>query len=265
MKKKVLITTISVLVITIIACGFWYIFHLNKNPETLAGKNVSKDFDYAALNVFGENLMKNASVSFDGVELNINGTYFDGIRLYLRLSTNNLNLTKDSVDNFHLTDTEKIFTPDLLILYDDMKIVTGEMDCLLIFNSFEEINISTLVLSYDNSKTNRFSVEYNATWRINFNVYLEGMKLNYVEFGKTSTLLNCDIIANIEGVYFQIELENTILPVYVINKNGTNYKLLLPVELDENSKINLISNNESNVELKIPIDFTKLPQSKLSQ
>ena len=255
-KTKKLIIAISIFAIAAISCLIYLSVFGRLNPPIVDGLVVSRNFDYASLKAFEDNLIEDTDIHFDDEKIIVSGTYFDGVRLYVLLSSE-LQLLKEDLEKFILVSNENDYKPDILVLSDDIKIVSDDNNSnLLIFNTLEGADLTKLLLSYNTSKTTTFSVSNDFAKTLEINDFFEEIDLNSVTFGETSTLLVCEIIARIEAVSFQVRADDIVVPVYVVKKDGQKYTFSIPINLDENSKIDLISNNGNSIELRVPIDFS---------
>lgn len=256
MKKTTIIILSLILFLVLCIETVCILLSLRAAKDNTNAIKLDENFDYAAQCVFESKLMKNCNYSVGESTISITGYYYDGLRLYICLSSDGL-LTKDSVKDFTLLSNNNNYYPSLIALSDDVELVAGEKANLLIFNSLKDIDLQNMILSFQKEyDTECFGIENTYAESIDYNAHFDEIALHSVMFGKTSTYMKCDIIEKIEGTSFQAVVGDVIIPIYVISNEDYCYEFLLPIDLNITSTFDFVSNNANGVELRVPIDFT---------
>ena len=101
MNKKAI--TFSAILVTILICSLLAsALHLKNNVDTSPAKNV-ESVDLATQTVISENLLIESDIQFSNKELNLNGYYFDGNRLYIAVtSEKSKSLTDFNLNSFYI-------------------------------------------------------------------------------------------------------------------------------------------------------------------
>ncbi len=246
MKKKLIITSI----IGIVFVSVLSIIVLCKKTNSPIKKSYVEKVDYATMLVLENQLMQvNPMITYNVNDFEIVGCYFDGVRLYL-----NVKSSFDFKDNFSIKTNKHIYDTSVFLTKFETRLITDD-SCVLVFNSIENANLSDLRLHYEKQEICTFKLSDNFANKFVSEAYFEEMQLNWIQFGKTSTLINCKIAANIQGKSFIVEHKDIRISVYVVDRSKDDYTFLIPFKLDEKSNFNFISQNEQSVELRIPINL----------
>lgn len=223
----------------------------SNNKPTAVELQPTKSFDKAMLNVIESNLMQKISeTDYKNRDYHIDGYYFDGIRLYLKIKS-----IIECKDSFSIKTNGNEFSADIFVSGNKEFSLLKDGENFITFNSVFGADLSDLILCYNNQEICRFSIKDEFAKETLVEAYFEELQLSGVYFGKTSTLINCKISANIEGNSFQIMKDGDVHNVYILNRSEDIFSLLIPVQTDKNSKFDLISNNNSRTELRIALDL----------
>lgn len=221
------------------------------NKPTTAELKSAKGYDKAMLNVIENNLMQEISEpEYINRDYQVDAYYFDGIRLYLKIKS-----TSECKDSFSIKTSGNEFSADIFVPGDKENSLLKDGEYFAVFNSVFGADLSDLVLCCNNREVCRFAVNDGFAKETLAEAYFEELQLNSVYFGKTSTLINCKISANIEGNSFQIIKDGEVHNVYIINRSEDSFSLLIPLEMDKNAQFHLISNNNNSVELRIAVNL----------
>lgn len=221
------------------------------NKPTTAELQPAKAYDKAMLNVIENNLMQKLSeTEYKNQDYQVDGYYFDGIRLYLKIKS-----TIECKDGFSIKTSGNEISADIIVQGDKENSLLKDGEYFAVFNSVFGADLSDLVLYCNNQEVCRFTVNDVFAKETLAETYFEELQLNSVYFGKTSTLINCKISANIEGNSFQIIKDEEVHNVYIINRSEDTFSLLIPLEMDKDAQFHLISNNNNSVELRIAVNL----------
>lgn len=258
MKKVTVFSTITVAIL-ISAIFVFSVHNKSSTPDTPAV--AVTDVDFATQTVISENLFQESDIQFSNNSLNVNGYYFDGIRLYISISSNNKERKFDlEPSSFCLKSENNEQNADIVYKAEDIERVIGENtdDFIVIFNSFNYNSDAKFLISYNNSNTEWFYIKETVARHYEIGRSNEEMILNYADFGTTSTLLNCNLNAFPEGSSFKFQTKDGVYTVYLIKKDRNNYSFLIPLKLNELSEGYLIVNGQDkNVELRAFVNFAK--------
>lgn len=251
MKNKLTKTKVIIAIIVgiLLILALWAL-QLNKSSDVPTNEAFIEQADYATLNVFENKLMQpNRMITYNTSDFEILSNYFDGVRLYI-----NVKSTVNCKDAFSIKSKECFFENSVFLSNDETSCITDN-SYVIIFNSIQNADLSDLRLYYDKEEICKFGINDNFANKFISKSYFEEMQLNWIQFGKTSTIINCKIAANIQGKSFLVEQNDKIVNVYVIAYSEDEYTFLIPLEMNENSDFNFISKNEQSVELRIPINL----------
>lgn len=247
-------TKIAVAFITVIfsaALLSVFIFIKANNKPTAVEMQSAKSYDKAMLNVIENNLMQKVSeADYKNQDYRIDGYYFDGIRLYLKIKS-----TIECEDGFSIKTNGIEFVTDIFVSGNKEDPLLKDGEKFIVFNSVFSADLSDLMLCCNNQEICRFAVKDGFAKENLAEAYFEELQLNGVYFGKTSTLINCKISANIKGNFFQIMKDGEVHNVYILNRSENIFSLLIPLEMDKDTQFDLISNNENSAELRIAVDL----------
>lgn len=250
-SSKIKIVAAFITVIFSAALLSVFIFVKSNNKSTSVELKSEKSYDKAMLYVIDNNLMQEFSeTEYKNRDYQIDGYYFDGIRLYLKIKS-----TLECKDSFSIKTNGKEFKADIFVSGNKEFSLLKDGENFAVFNSVFGADLSDLILCCNNQKICRFSIKDEFAKETLSEAYFEELHLNSVYFGKTSTLINCKISANIKGNSFQIMKDGEVHNVYILNRSEDIFSLLIPVQTDKNSKFDLISNNNNSTELRIAIDL----------
>lgn len=251
-KTKVIVFAVFV-ASAVLILSFLLLLLLDKNSNIQCPTEVSPtQADNAVLNVFENNLMQESSaITYNTQDFEIIGIYFDGIRLYLNMKTH-----FEYTNNFSMKINNEFLDASVFISENEMKYITENDSCLVVFNSLQGTDLSNLRLCYDKKEICTISLNDSFADKYISEAYFEEMQLNWIQFGKTSTVINCKITANIQGSYFQAEQNGIAVDVYVLEHSNDDYTFLIPMEMNKDSVFTLVSNNDNSIELRIPIILT---------
>ncbi len=258
-KKKIIAGLFSFGAITLVVALFILYFpNTQKNTEQVG---TASNMDYATQKVISEDLLLKKNLEFTNHLLTMTGIYFDGVRLYIAISNNGFQTEKITDPAlFKIQSGNSSYIADLLIDQESISKVSGDESniFLIVFNAIDS-GLSNCILTYDESeKTDAFDIGNDKAELVKLEIAYEEIYLNYVQYGTTSTLVNCKITAFIDAGSFQFQTIDGVYPAYVVHKKGNNFSILIPLQLQEKSEGTLISNsNNGNVELRVPIKFEK--------
>lgn len=259
MKKKIAIfgtITIAILISVIFVSA---VHNKSAIPETSA--IVVSDVDVATQTVISENLFQKSDIQFPNNSLHLNGYYFDGVRLYILISSDNNEIKRDLKPNsFCVKSKSNEQNADIIYSDEDISPVIGKKtdDFIVIFNSFNYSSDTKYFISYNDSDTEGFYIKENIAQHHDIGTSNEEMILNFADFGTTSTLLNCDLSAFLEESSYQFKTSDGVCTAYLIKKDGNNYSFLIPLKLNELSEGYLIVNgSDGNVKLRTYVNFGK--------
>lgn len=255
MKRKTF-TVLSVTIIILCIITILIIMSVRTSTEKADSAVDNGGLDYAAQLVFENRLMKKCDYKIGESTISVIGYYYDGVRLYLCISTGENALTDDNVNDFSLLSDHKVYHPDKIVLGNDTDILSEYNADLLIFNVLTDIDLQNMMLSFQTDNiTEPFTIKDVPVKTIEANADFEEITLHTIIFGETTTYVECDIVAKIEGSSFQAVIGDTVVPVYLVSKNGYQYEFLIPYNMDNSTSFIFVSNKMSGVELRVPINF----------
>lgn len=247
-KAQTALISVAAILVIVLLC---FLFFVKSNKPRITTAQPLVNYDKAMLNVFENNLMQEPlEADYKSRDYKIDGCYFDGIRLYLKI-----NSALECKDGFSVKTGGKEFGTDVFVSGRKDNVLLKDEDYFIVFNSLSGADLSELILHYENQEICEFAVKDSFAKEESAEAYFEELQLIGIQFGKTSTLINCKISANIEGKSFQIMKDGEVIRVYVLNRSGDTFSLLIPVEMKKNSQFDLISNNGNSAELRIPINL----------
>lgn len=259
-KKKKIIIIVAVVIAVLIAAAVCCRMFIGRSDLPQAEGDVVT-LDYASHTMLLEDKMVRKDINFGGGTVKLSGAYFDGIRLYLSIDPqDNFEGEIKEAGQFELVIGEEVYKADLLYEPHEVLVAGGknEEEYLLVFNKAEKLDLSSFILRFNNDiATEKISLSGDTVKSVVLNTKHEEVILKNVKFASSCTVISCDISALIEARSFKFETSTgMIFPLYVLEKDGVHYELLIPLKLDESSTGNLISmNNWGNCELTVPIDF----------
>lgn len=263
MKKYVTFTLITIaILISIISIAI--LLFKSETPTTPAV--AVSDVDIATQTVISEKLIVENCIRFTNGSLKLNGYYFDGNRLYISIHLSDNEILSDlNPNSFCLKSKDDEKNADIVYNSKDIECVIGEKtnNCIVVFNHFNYKSDIKYCMSYNELITENFYIKENSAKHHEIGTSSEEVTLNFADFGTTSTLLNCDINAFIEGFSFQFQTKDAVCTVYLTKKDGDNYSFLIPMKLNEVSEGYLIVNGrDENVELRAFVSLaTKNPNA----
>ena len=101
MNKKAI--TFSAILVTILICSLLVSAPHSKNQIDTSPAKAVESVDLATQAVISENLLIESNIQFSNKELNFNGYYFDGNRLYISVSSDkSKSLTDFNLNSFNI-------------------------------------------------------------------------------------------------------------------------------------------------------------------
>lgn len=209
MKKKAIIITALILIVFI----FFTIYLLLKpaNVQTLNNRNIDVGFQTAVNN----NLIDPVNIPFTDSENEITGIYYDGLRLYIEVKSDEFIPSKAVI----IDSSENERASNHMFRYD-------ENTTVLIWDNFIEQNNTILQLTAstgDIISSPILQLNSEAVIYLEAERYFEEIFLHTMILGRTSTLLNMDIYTTLEINKFQMEFNNEVVSEVFQSKNDTNY------------------------------------------
>lgn len=213
------------------------------------------NLDYATQNVINNKMLKDVSYEFKQNDFEITGIYYDGIRLYVTLD-----MDKSEKKNYEFSITGEDLK-DNIQKFDKIESIPGDSNEIILISNNIDISKENSYSILVNQK-NRNEKIYSENFKIN-NVKTKVIKLNNkineilvnsIEMGKTSTYIDLDSNSLIYVSSFQLEVNGTAVSAIKYEKNEKNYKIIFPIDVNKEDKINLIINgSDGNIEFTIPI------------
>jgi len=215
------------------------------------------NLDYATQNVINNKMLKDVSYEFKQNDFEITGIYYDGIRLYVTLD-----MDKSEKINYEFSITGEDLK-DNIQKFDKIESIPGDSNEIILISNNIDISKENSYSILVNQK-NRNEKIYSENFKIN-NVKTKVIKLNNkineilvnsIEMGKTSTYIDLDSNSLIYVSSFQLEVNGTAVSAIKYEKNEKNYKIIFPIDVKKEDKINLIINgSDGNIEFTIPIEL----------
>lgn len=245
------------LLVTLLIAGTLCAMLIQSSREELNVRKSNSNMDYATQFVIDNKLLQVCDYPIGESSISVTGYYYDGVRLYLRVSSSNDVLDDTGTDDFKLLSNGHTYLPHTALMIDDIDGLGNMTTKMLIFNTMIEANLDDMALAFQlDNETNSFSAEDVPINIFEKRVDYEEITLNKVMFGRTSTYYECDIYARIEGKTFQAVIGDIVVPIYLINKEDNHFKFLVPYAFDNCSSFVFVSNSTNGVELRVLIDFS---------
>lgn len=255
-KKKLLIICIIVSIgIALIATSLCISF-FNRDTNKSNTHGMIDGIDKGILDVLEQNLLEEVICDeIDNLSFVVCKGFCDGVRIYIQIETT---MDRSSIDSIVIVSNSIEYQPDFVINMNDYSDNYNESDWLLVYNCINYNDLEKLNIVYNTIESINIIVPAYHAKEVNIVEFFEEIDLQRIIFGRTSTLITCNIIANIEGDSFQIVIDDAVVPVYVIAKEKMNYVLLVPTQIDETTAFTIISNNEHGVEMRVPVNLSSI-------
>lgn len=250
-KSRTALICIALVSVIVLLCVLF--FAKAKNPPITVAQPLV-NFDKAMVKVLEKGLMQSpVKADYQNEDYKIDGCCFDGIRLYIMI-----NSSLECKDSFSVKTGGKNFAADVFASGGEKNKPLEEGKYFIVFNTLPGADLSDMVLCYENQDICDFAVNDSFAKEEEALAYFEELQLLGIKFGKTSTLINCKISANIEGRSFQIVKDDEVIKAYVVSRSEDTFSLLIPDEINKDAQFDLISNNENSAELRIPINLAQI-------
>lgn len=162
MNKKAI--TFSAILVTILICSLLVSALHSKNQVDTSPAKAVESVDLATQAVISENLLIESNIQFSNKELNLNGYYFDGNRLYISVSSDkSKSLTDFNLNSFNINSKNYKKSSDIIYNCKELEAIIGEKTdfALVVFNSFNYDEKNKYYASYNDLRTKEFSIKGN--------------------------------------------------------------------------------------------------------
>lgn len=130
MNKKAI--TFSAILVTILICSLLVSALHSKNQVDTSPAKAVESVDLATQAVISENLLIESNIQFSNKELNLNGYYFDGNRLYISVSSDkSKSLTDFNLNSFNINSKSYKKSSDIIYNCKELEAIIGKKPTLL--------------------------------------------------------------------------------------------------------------------------------------
>ncbi|MBR1812106.1 MAG: hypothetical protein IJ766_10760 [Clostridia bacterium] len=257
MKKVSVLVVAAVVFGAILLTGVCLIMTHIDYAGILSTISIPDSMDTAVLQVIDEDPFADVGLPL-GDTMFVAGYYFDGLRLYIKLTGVDKHATFAARD-FRLCSGVNEY--DAWTFFGERivgKVLGGGQSyTLLVFNTLEDVDLRDCRLRYHTDTcTASFSMQADTVTHTYPGVTSDGLTLSEVKFARTCTMIRCKAEFLDHATELRFLLDGTNYPVYETGGTNGQHNYLIPVRLTGEAFGTLIVTDDAMQTYNIRMVFT---------